>query len=103
MEPIKITLDNFEEEVLKSDVPVLVDFWASWCGPCQMLGPVVDEVAGEADGFKVAKVNVDDEPDLAEQYGIMSIPAVFVFKGGEVVGKSIGVTTKNDLLALLKK
>ena len=103
MAEITLTIDNFEEEVLKSDVPVLVDFWASWCGPCQMLGPVISEIADESDGsFKVGKVNVDDEPELAEQYGIMSIPSIFVFKGGEVVNKQIGLTTKKDLLAMIK-
>ena len=103
MAEITLTIDNFEEEVLKSDVPVLVDFWASWCGPCKMLGPVISEIADESDGsFKVGKVNVDDEPELAEQYGIMSIPSIFVFKGGEVVNKQIGLTTKKDLLAMIK-
>ncbi|MBR3638937.1 MAG: thioredoxin [Lachnospiraceae bacterium] len=103
MAEITLTIDNFEEEVLKSDVPVLVDFWASWCGPCKMLGPVISEIADESDGsFKVGKVNVDDEPELAEQYGIMSIPSIFVLKGGEVVNKQIGLTTKKDLLAMIK-
>ena len=103
MAEVTLTIDNFEEEVLKSDVPVLVDFWASWCGPCKMLGPVISEIADESDrSFKVGKVNVDDEPELAEQYGIMSIPSIFVFKGGEVVNKQIGLTTKKDLLAMIK-
>ena len=103
MAEVTLTIDNFEEEVLKSDVPVLVDFWAPWCGPCKMLGPVISEIADESDGsFKVGKVNVDDEPELAEQYGIMSIPSIFVFKGGEVVNKQIGLTTKKDLLAMIK-
>ena len=104
MAEITLTIDNFEAEVLKSDVPVLVDFWASWCGPCKMLGPVVSEIADESDGsFKVGKVNVDDEPELAEEYGIMSIPSIFVFKGGEVVSKQVGLTTKKDLLAMIKQ
>jgi len=103
MSEIILTEDNFEAEVLKSDVPVLVDFWAPWCGPCRMLGPVVSEIAEESDGsFKVGKVNTDDEQELAIKYGIMSIPALFVFKNGEVVKKSVGVTTKNDILAMLK-
>ena len=103
MSEIILTEDNFEAEVLKSDVPVLVDFWAPWCGPCRMLGPVVSEIAEESDGsYKVGKVNTDDEQELAIKYGIMSIPALFVFKNGEVVKKSVGVTTKNDILAMLK-
>ena len=103
MSEIILTEDNFEAEVLKSEVPVLVDFWAPWCGPCSMLGPVVSEIAEESDGsFKVGKVNTDEEPELAMKYGIMSIPALFVFKNGEVANKSIGVTTKNDILAMLK-
>ena len=103
MAVVTVTKDNFEAEVLKSDVPVLVDFWAPWCGPCRMLGPVVSEIAEESDGsYKVGKVNTDDEQELAIKYGIMSIPALFVFKNGEVVKKSVGVTTKNDILAMLK-
>jgi thioredoxin 1 len=103
MSEIILTEDNFEAEVIKSDVPVLVDFWAPWCGPCRMLGPVVSEIAEESDGsYKVGKVNTDDEQELAIKYGIMSIPALFVFKNGEVVKKSVGVTTKNDILAMLK-
>lgn len=103
MSEIILTEDNFEAEVLKSEVPVLVDFWAPWCGPCRMLGPVVSEIAEESDGsYKVGKVNTDDEQELAIKYGIMSIPALFVFKNGEVVKKSVGVTTKNDILAMLK-
>ena len=100
---VMLTESNFEEEVLKSTVPVLVDFWAPWCGPCRILGPVVSEIAEEGDGsFKVGKVNVDDEQELAAQYGIMSIPSIFVFKDGQVVKKSVGLTTKNDILEMLK-
>ena len=100
---VMLTESNFEEEVLKSSVPVLVDFWAPWCGPCRILGPVISEIAQEGDGsFKVGKVNVDDEQELAAQYGIMSIPSVFVFKDGKVVNKQVGLTTKNDILAMLK-
>ena len=103
MSEVMLTESNFEEEVLKSTVPVLVDFWAPWCGPCKMLGPVVSEIAEASDGsYKVGKVNVDDEPELAEKYGIMSIPSIFVFKDGQVAEKKIGLTTKNDLLAMLK-
>ncbi len=106
MAEIILTSENFEEEVLKSDVPVLVDFWASWCGPCRMLGPVISQIAEASDGsYKVGKVNTEDEMELAEEYGIMSIPAVFLFKGGEVVGKSIGFTneTKNELIDMINK
>ena len=106
MAEIILTSENFEEEVLKSDVPVLVDFWASWCGPCRMLGPVISQIAEASDGsYKVGKVNTQDEMELAEEYGIMSIPAVFLFKGGEVVGKSIGFTneTKNELIDMINK
>ena len=103
MTEIVITTSNFEEEVLKSDVPVLVDFWAAWCGPCKMLSPIVKEIAEEVEGIKVGKVNVDEEPDLAMKYKIMSIPTVMVFKNGEVVNKAIGMQTKAALLQLLNQ
>ena len=103
MEVITLTGANFEQEVLKSDVPVLVDFWASWCGPCKMLSPLVDQVAAEAEGgFKVGKVNVDEEGMLAESYNIMSIPALKVFKGGEVVRESVGMIPKDRVKALVE-
>lgn len=102
MAEIKITVDNFDEEVLGSPIPVLVDFWASWCGPCRMLGPVIAEIAEELEGkVKVGKVNVDEEGELAARFGIMSIPTVMVFKNGEVTNTSIGVCPKEELLALL--
>ena len=95
-----ITKANFEAEVLNSDKPVLVDFWASWCGPCRMLAPTIDEVAEEQPGLKVGKVNVDDEPELAMQFGVMSIPTLIFFRGGEAVRKSVGVVPKENILAL---
>lgn len=101
MEPITITEENFEQEVLQSDVPVLVDIWASWCGPCKMLSPIVDEIAKEAAGFKVGKINADDEGALAAKFGVSSIPTLLVFKDGEVVNQSVGFIPKEKVLALL--
>ena len=101
MAAITITKDNFEQEVLKSDVPVLVDFWASWCGPCRMVSPIIEEIADQAEGFKVSKVNVYEEDEIAMQFGIMSIPTLLVFKDGEVANKSVGVASKEQILALL--
>ena len=103
---MEITLnnDNFETEVLKSDIPVLVDFWAPWCGPCMMLGQVIAEIARERDGMlKVGKVNVDENPDLAAKFGIMSIPAVFLFRNGQLAAQSVGYMSKDELVAKLLK
>lgn len=102
MAEVKITAANFESEVIGSDIPVLVDFWATWCGPCRMLGPVIAEIAEEQEGkIKVGKVNVDEEGALASKFGIMSIPTVLVFKDGEVTATSIGYKPKEDILAML--
>ena len=96
------TTDNFEAEVLGSDVPVLVDFWATWCMPCRMLAPVIEEIASENEGkIKVGKVNVDENPDLARKYRVMSIPTVLVFKNGELTATSVGVDSKENILKLL--
>ncbi len=96
------TTANFESEVLQSDVPVMVDFWATWCMPCRMLAPVIEELAEAADGYKVGKVDVDQEPELARKYRVMSIPAILVFKNGEVAAQTVGFQSKEDLEALLK-
>ena len=101
MAVITITKENFEAEVLKSAQPVLLDFWAAWCGPCRMLSPVVDEVAEERTDVKVGKVNVDEQPELASQFRVMSIPTLVVMKNGKVVNQATGARPKAQILAML--
>ena len=101
MSYINITSDNFHEEVLNSDKPVLLDFWAGWCGPCRMIAPIVEEIAAERSDIKVGKINVDEEPSLASQFGVMSIPTLVVMKDGEVVNQAVGVRPKAQILQLL--
>ena len=97
-----ITKENFDGTVLQSDKPVLVDFWAEWCGPCRMVSPIVDEIAGERDDIVVGKVNVDEQGELAMRFGVMSIPTLLVFKGGELVQTAVGARPKDEILALLE-
>ncbi|MBR5311773.1 MAG: thioredoxin [Clostridia bacterium] len=101
MAVIEITKENFETEVLKSDKPVLLDFWAPWCGPCRMLSPIVDEIAEEREDIKVGKINVDEQEELSAQFGVMSIPMLVVMKNGEIADTSIGYKPKKDVLTLL--
>jgi thioredoxin 1 len=101
MSVITITKDNFDSEVMHSDKPVLIDFWASWCGPCRMVSPVVDEIAEETTTAKVGKINVDEQPELARTFRVMSIPTLIVIKDGKVVKSAVGVRPKADILKML--
>ena len=98
---IKLTKDNFEQEVLKSEKPVLVDFYADWCGPCQMMGPVVEEISNEVNDAKVCKINIDEQMSIAQKYGVMSIPTFIVFKNGDVADKKMGAMPKSAVLSML--
>lgn len=101
---LDLTKDNFDKEVLQSDKPVLVDFWAAWCGPCRMVAPIIEQVAEEFQGkAKVAKINVDEQSELAQQYRIMSIPTLIVFKDGKIAESVVGAKSKNDLSNMLNK
>ena len=101
MSEITITKENFEAEVLRSDKPVLVDFWAPWCGPCRMIAPVLSEIARERSDVKVGKINVDEQPDLANEFRIASIPTLLLFRGGQVVNQMVGVRPKATIEAML--
>lgn len=102
MAEITVTNDNFQNEIMDSDLPVLIDFWASWCGPCKMIAPIVEEIAEEYDGvIKVGKVSVDEEPFLAAQFGVVSIPTLIVIKDGRQVNSAVGYRTKEDIIKLL--
>lgn len=99
---LEVSSNNFEEEVLKSEKPVLVDFYADWCGPCKMLSPIVEEVAKEIDSVKVCRINIDENEDLAVEYGIMSIPTLVVIKNGKETNRTVGVVGKDDILEMVK-
>ena len=101
MSAISVNKNNFGQEVLNSDKPVLLDFWASWCGPCRMVAPVLEEIAAERSDIKVGKINVDQEPELAAQFGVMSIPTLVVIKDGRIVNQAVGARPKAQILAML--
>lgn len=98
---IEITTENFETEVLNSEKPVFVDFWAEWCGPCKMVSPIIDQIADEVSSVKIGKVNVDEQPTLASNYGIMSIPTMLLFKNGQIANKSVGAKSKAELMDII--
>lgn len=102
MAVVQLTTASFDQEVMQADQPVLVDFYADWCGPCQMMGPVVEELSGELADVKVCKLNIDQEMEIAQRFGVMTIPTFLVFKNGEVTGKQIGAVPKSALADLLK-
>ena len=102
MSAILVNKNNFQEEVLSSDKPVLVDFWAPWCGPCRMVLPIIEEIAEENEDIKVVKINVDEDPDLANQFGVMTIPTLYVFKNGQAVNHRSGAMPKEQILAMVK-
>ena len=101
MSAMHINHNNFKEEVLNSEKPVLLDFWASWCGPCRMVGPIIDEIAAEHPEYKVVKINVDEEPELAGEFQVVSIPTLVVMKKGQIVHQSAGARPKNQILAMM--
>ncbi len=103
-EPIELTEDNFTSEVLEADVPVMIDFWAPWCGPCRMVAPIIDSIADKYEGkIRVAKVNLDEHPALASEYGVRSIPAIFIFNNGEVAERAVGVQPEDTLSAMIDR
>lgn len=102
MAVVHLTRENFKEEVLECKKPVLVDFWATWCGPCQMVGPVVEEIAGEVTDAKICKADVDANPELAREYRVMSIPTLMVFRDGQVAKREVGAKPKEEILQMLK-
>ena len=104
MAELKITRENFENEVMKSNIPVLIDFWAPWCGPCQMMGPIIEQLADEYEGkAKVGKVNVDEEGELSQAFGVMSIPTIVLIKDGKVVKQAVGARPKAEVEAMLQE
>ena len=104
MAELKITRENFENEVMKSDIPVLIDFWAPWCGPCRMMGPIIEQMADEYEGkVKVGKVNVDEEGELSQAFGVMSIPTIVLVKDGKVVKQAVGARPKAEVEAMLQE